>query len=93
MYTITPGSINYKRKAARPIAAPIAPARATFCAAAPVKVEIGLTAVGEEVVVVLEETTVKLAQVRRVALELWMTIDLSPKKAGELGSAETKRSR
>ena len=81
--------INYKRNAARPMAAPMTPARATFVAAAPVNAAMVLVAVGEEATVVLEETMVKLAQVRRVALALWMTIDLSPKNAGELGSAET----
>jgi hypothetical protein len=38
------------------------------------------------------DVIVKLAQVRRVALLLWMTIDLSPKKYGEPGVVERYRS-
>ena len=62
------------------------PALANVVAAAPMNGE----AVGDELTVVLDEvelevefvleTSVKLAQVKRVALLLWMTMDLSPKK-------------
>ena len=49
---------------------------------------IGEVEDGIEPVPVATDANVKLAQVNRVVFELWMTIDLSPKKYGDPGVVE-----
>lgn len=89
---ITPAFV-YKKKAARPAA--IAP-NETYCTAAlDLKDDgdaLGLEEVPEVVLEVDEELVpliTKLAQVRRVVLALWMTMERLPKKAAGPWAVET----
>ena len=93
---------SYKRNAASPkTPAATAPKLATVAAAAPVKGVAGLEEGEVEVVVLLELelelellllkplTGRKLAQVRRVVLVVWMTMDLPTRVALLAGEVET----